>query len=301
MDGITRAQLKVTKLINQLRTASESFFPQSGEWSGCCFQRSNELSKAYLPCHLRDNYWLSQLMHQQLKGRISQSIIQGFMNTSADFARLRHDYELRIVQWQINWIMDGGANWIPPKGFDELSLLCSPDIDKMVRGGVLKTLRAIGMNREVIEEGLEKYANQWRKASMERGYNNLFNPVWKIDLMDGISIERKPIDETHKANWMVDREYNYYQEHKQMVDKYGTTTPAMKMTPDEHAKLLTVLNQQNADRMALLAAKVEHDTEAGLPLERQAIKTDAEPVRKKTFIGGLIKKIGNLLGNRERE
>lgn len=36
--------------------------------------------------------------------------------------------------------------------------------------------------------------------------------------------------------------------------------------------------------------------------KRQALIADAEPVRKKTFIGGrLIKKIGNLLGNRERE
>jgi hypothetical protein len=55
-------------------------------------------------------------------------------------------------------------------------------------------------------------------------------------------------DEEHKKNWLANREYEYYQEHKGSVDKYGELTPSMKMTPEEHAKLITILDKQNERR-----------------------------------------------------
>ncbi len=248
-----------------------SFFPESGKWSSVCFSQSDALQRRYLPCHLRDTNWMSQLLSKELYAEkylsISPEVIKSFMETSAEFAKLRHDYELKIVQWQIDWIMNDGENWLLPDGADDLFKITSPDVDKIVRGGVVKTLRAIGMDYEVIEEGLEKFAASWRKDAMLQGCRNLFNPVFKKNWL-----EIKPISDSHKNNWLADREYQYYKDHKKMVDKYGTPTEAMKMTSAEHSQLLKVLNQQNAERMALLAA------------ENNAEQTN----KKTTFVGGQI-------------
>lgn len=243
------------------------FFPESGEWSSVCFSQSDALHRRYLPCHLRDTNWMSQLFSKELYAEkyllIPPAVIKSFMETSADFARLRHDYELKIVRWQIDWIMHDGENWLLPDGVDDIFKITSPDVDKIVRGGVVKTLRAIGMDYEVIEEGLEKHADAWRKHAMLNGFRNQYNPYVFL----AKNFERKPIAEDHQKNWLADREYQYYKDHKKMVDKYGMPTEAMKMTSAEHGQLLKVLNQQNAERLALLAAE-----------QKQA--------RKTTFVGG---------------
>lgn len=232
-----------------LESEIKSFFPETGEWGSLCFRRSNEVADANLPCHLRDNAWMSKLLHSRLIGKgiyIPQSAIKRFMDNSEDFENLRHEYELKIVKWQIKWVITGGEGWLLPKGYDEISLLCSEDIDKIVRGGVANTLKAIGMNRSVIEEGLEKYADNWRPRSMKRGFCHKYEPFFAFMGWTGEA------DKEHEKNWLADREYTYYQEHKQSVDAYGTKTPAMKMTPEEHAQLVTILEKQNAQRLSYI-------------------------------------------------
>lgn len=222
----------------------KDFFPNKGVWYSNCFRQPSEVGYDNMPCHLRDNAWLSELLHRELNEKgiyIPQHTIKKFMDNSENFANLRHEHELRIVKWQINWINNGGK-WLMPKGTDEFSLLVSEDVDKIIRGRVSKTLKAIGMDGEVIEEGLEKYADIWRPSAMSTGFGNKYEPVvFMVGTPD-------KADEEHKQNWISDREYRYYQAHKNSVDNYGIKTPAMQMTPEEHAKLVTVLEKQNEQR-----------------------------------------------------
>ncbi|MBQ8614976.1 MAG: hypothetical protein IJ415_00175 [Clostridia bacterium] len=223
----------------------KDFFPNKGVWYSNCFRQSSEVSYSNLPCHLRDNDWLSKLLHRKLNDKgiyIPKHTIKKFMDSSETFANLRHKHELRIVKWQINWINNGGSNWLAPEGTDEFSLLFSEDVDKIIRGGVVKTLRAIGMDGEVIEEGLEKYADIWRPSAMSKGFGHKYEPIVFMVGTPGKA------DEDHKQNWIADREYRYYQEHKNSVDNYGIKTPAMQMTAEEHAKLATILEKQNEQR-----------------------------------------------------
>ena len=89
--------------------------------------------------------------------------IKKYVETSKTFNDLRHNYELEIVRWEIDWIIAGGENWRMPKGYSELDFLFNPDVDKIFRNSVLTTLLSIGMDREVIEEGIEKYSDLWRE------------------------------------------------------------------------------------------------------------------------------------------
>lgn len=238
---------------NEIATILEEeikdFFPKTGVWYNCCFKRPEGIASINMPCHLRDNLWMSKLLRKYLinkKGlNIPQQTIKNFIDSSESFAELRHNYELEIVNWQINWIMNGGEHWLMPNGYDEISFKFSQDVDKIVRGGVVKTLKAIGMNEQVIEEGLETN-NSWRVVCMSMGFRNKFEPVKYLVK------NAEPADDSHRKNWMAAREYMYYQEHKNSVDKYGTPTPAMKMTQEEYTKLSVVLKAQNAKRKALL-------------------------------------------------
>ena len=229
----------------------KTFFPDQGCWSSDCFRQSNEVSYENLPCHLRNNAWLSSLLKDVMdrKGiHMPRHTIKNFIDNSKDFEKLRHAYELRIVEWQINWIKNDGENWIFPEGYDELALSLSEDVDIIIRGGVSRTLQAIGMNKDVIEEGLEKFADSWRHAAMLIGFEHLYEPFM---FRKG---NPSPASEDHLNNWLADREYKYYKSHKNSVDKYGVATPAMRMTPEEHAKLLQVLNKQNFKRIRYLEA-----------------------------------------------
>ena len=227
----------------------KDFFPNKGVWYSNCFRQPSGISYSNLPCHLRDNAWLSKLLHRKLNDKgiyIPQHTIKKFMDNSETFADLRHKHELRIVKWQINWITDGGSNWLMPKGTDEFSLLFSEDVDEIIRGGVSKTLRAIGMENEVIEEGLEKYADTWRPSAMKKGFGHKYEPVvFMVGAPDDA-------DEEHKRNWFANREYQYYQRHKNSVDAYGTLTPAMRMTPEENSQLVAILEKQNDERIKFI-------------------------------------------------
>lgn len=227
----------------------KNFFPNNGEWSGICFIQPSEVDNIYLPCHLRDNDWMSKLLYEDLNKKgifIPQPTIKNFMDQSKSFANLRHEHELRIVKWQINWICNNGNNWIMPKGYNEFTLLFGEDVDKMIRGGVVETLRTIGMNGDVIEEGLEKYSDIWRLSAMTRGFSHLYEPA------EFMAETKDFADKDHKKNWLADREYQYYQTHKNSVDNYGTLTPAMQMTPEEHDELVALLTMQNAKRSTLI-------------------------------------------------
>ena len=223
----------------------KNFFPKEGVWMSSCFKRPRELYRGYLPCHLRDNLWMSQLLKKDLKDKgidISAWDIRKFMDKSETFNKLRHEYELEIVKWQIGFIVSGGEGWLIPSGFDDFSLLFDPEVDVMVREGVVKTLRTIGMNPEVIEEGLEKYSSLWRERYMSIGFSHAFEPV--------VYLKGSPekASEEHKKNWMAMKLYNYYKEHKDSVDKYGKVTPEMLMTKEEAMELEKTLEVQNANR-----------------------------------------------------
>lgn len=201
-----------------------------------------------MPCHLRDNGWMSNLLHQNLieKGiYISVPKIKAFIDSSKKFTDLRHNYELEIVRWQIEFMKNGGENWVMPKGFDEISLLCSPNVDKMFRGGVFETLSAIGMNKEVIEEGIEKNADIWREQYMNLAFRHAFEPFGFM--RDQIELA----DESHKNLWLTLRRYNYYIDHKDSVDKYGVVTFDMQCMQSDHeyqSQLIKTVDKLNKER-----------------------------------------------------
>lgn len=227
----------------------ENIFPSNGRWSNSCYDQPTKLVKANLPCHLRDNEWLSEYMEYQLyeKGiNIASHTIKSVIDNSERFAELRHNYELEIVRWQIDWMSHGGGNWLMPEGYDEISLLISSSVDKMFRKGVVKTLSAIGINRDAIEEGIEKNSDMWKDKYMELSFEHAFEPVF-YDKPAPAKASKEHLD-----NWMKLRKYEYYMDHKDSVDKYGEVTPEINLSTQDAEMLKNTVLQQNAQRYKLL-------------------------------------------------
>ena len=100
------------------------------------------------------------------------------------------------------------------------------------------------MNRDVVEEWIEKNAILWRESLIEIAFRNEYEPVF---FMSKLQVE--PTEEEHKEKWLKMRRYEYYQGHKKSVDLYGVATEDMQMSEEEVLELRQYLEQKHQERM----------------------------------------------------
>lgn len=242
-----------------LEKATLEFFPKTGEWYSNCFERSNKLYMSNLPCHLRDSKWLASMFRNNQKlFMFTPFYIQQYVENSKVFNDVRHNYELEIVKWQINYMALGGEGWIIDEDLGGDFFLLSPTADLAFRKGIVDTLTKIGMDKEVVEEGIEKYASAWRDCYMERAFSNEFNSVFlsfDFSLLGGkkaYTTINKPvladIDPEFKKAWLDLRKYEYYQRHKDSVDKYGVVLPEMQLNLEEEKRLKLFVSEKTKER-----------------------------------------------------
>ena len=240
---------KIRKKFNELQEkalekATLEFFPKNGEWYSSCFGRPTKLAMINLPCHLRDDVWLAKMLRiEQNLFHISDAKVLNFVRTSQFFQDKRHEYELEIVKWQIQWIVNGGESWICDDKYGGDFVYITPVVDLGVRKGVVDTLSKIGMNKAVIEEGLEKFSDLWRERLMLQAFRNEYEPVVFLS-----KSQVPPAEEEHKQNWLKMRRYEYYQKHKNAVDLYGVVSPDMLMSKEEVEELKLYLNSKHKER-----------------------------------------------------
>lgn len=246
----------ITDLDERLHKATVRFFPKSGSWGSNEF-RKDEHS---LIQHLRDDKWLARELQQnkELKD-IYYGIIYNYVKTSVFFHKERHAYEQRIVKWQIEWMMSGGDGWLVSDEFGGDFIKFDENYDIGFRLGIYRTLRAIQMDSETIEEGIEVNANLWRDICMRESFRNIYAPILGFA---GVKYNQMvPPSDEHLEAWLKLRKYQYYQAHKVVVDKYGEVTPEMKMSLEEVEELKNYLVKMHEKRIAYLEelknAKVE--------------------------------------------
>lgn len=229
-----------------LEEVVKTFFPNDGQWYSGCFRRSKELYMSNLPCNLRDDKWLAaMLIREKNLEHLNYYDVLDFVRNSEVFKDARHNYELEIVKWQIDWIRNGGEGWISSEEYGGDAVFFTSVCDLGFRQGVLNTLLAIGMNKDVIEEGLEKYADMWREKYMKIAFHNEYEPVFYLA---DPNVQLKPVDQEHKQAWLKYRKYEYYQNHKRVVDKYGTPDDDMLMSNKEAYEIKQYLDIKHLER-----------------------------------------------------
>lgn len=226
----------------------EDFFPKQGVWKSNCFSKSKTIEEENLPCHIRDNNWLADLIIKKYNlDSLERDIILNYIITSEHFNKLRYEYEQRIVSWQIDWMRNGGENWIIDEKLGGDLYMFSTKCDYAFRKGIVDTLLAIGMHIDAIEEGIESNVNKWREGHMRVAFHNLYS-VSHFAFCDDNKLLEEPSQE-HYEKWLKLRLYEYYIEHKDSVDKYGEVLPEMQMTELEVMELKKWLEEAHDERM----------------------------------------------------
>lgn len=249
------------KIDRILDSAVLKFFPEDGDWYANCFKRSENLDMSNLPCHLRDDLWLAKMLKiNQNLFYVSTERILEYIIVSPYFKEKRYEYEQKIVKWQITWMINGGGNWCVDDKYGGDFVFLSPLCDIGFRKGIVDTLLKIGMNKDAIEEGIEKNASKWRDTLMNKAFDNAYNPYF-LNLSalsffgDKAEIEEdknilEPVNPKFKEKWIQFRKYEYYQNHKESVDKYGKVENDMIINNEEVDKLRKYLNRKHDERKA---------------------------------------------------
>lgn len=240
-----------------LTNTINNFFPTTGVWYSNCFKRPNKI----LQSNLRNNKLLAKMILDEANlAPEYYSRILDFINSSDLFKQKVHDYEQIIVKWQIQWIMGGGKNWIIDENLGGNFSLIMPYCDIAFRKGVVDTLLAMGMNKEAIEEGLEKNSDMWRNSYMEKAFRIKYEPIM-INFFGSDDFEPLPdADLEHKQAWIKMRKYEYYCDHKKSVDLYGAVEPDMLLTQEELTNLKSYLDIANAKRLEFIE---QHEKQRG--------------------------------------
>ncbi len=240
--------------IKILEEATRNFFPKTGAWSSVCFGRDDTLQMENLPGHLHDDMWLSKMLKKtQELHFLDFNDILSFVRTSNFFHEKIGEYEQKVVEWQINWMNSGGENYLVSDEYGGDFIFLSPEYDLGFRKGVVDTLRAIGLDEQVIEEGIEKNSGLWRDNAMLHAFRNAFESVFITS--DFTLAENKqevkniePVDSEFREKWLKYRKYEYYKRHKEAVDKYGVVEDDMVMSDFESAELKSYLDDKIKER-----------------------------------------------------
>ena len=144
---------------------------------------------------------------------------------------------------------EDGEGWLCDDNLGgDLSLIL-PYCDIAFRKGVVDTLLAMGLDKEAIEEGLEKNADMWRNHYIEKAFKVQYEPL-KINFFGTKNFEPLPdADLNHKQAWIKMRKYEYYCNHKKSVDLYGFVEPDMMISKEELTTLKNYLEVENAKRL----------------------------------------------------
>ena len=301
-DKIVSPEVDLEKYLN--KKVEDEFFPDTGKWYMSCFDRPKGLEMTFLPCHLDDEKWLAKMLMKfcNLPQEKYKDVLS-YVKTSDVFYNKKKEYGLRIVKWQIGFIKNGGEGYVLKDQHGGVFWKISENCDKSFRWAVIDTLNAIGMNVNLIEEGLEKYSDGWRDIYIKHAFRNKYEPVVYNFLGRENDKNYPDVSEEFKKAWITMRKYEYYKEHRESVDLYGNIEPEMEISFEEYGNLNKFVENEakkrndeinkinNNDRLTRdeyndIYGRITGfgDSEEGAKLDETLIKTTkVSPQKKKSF------------------
>lgn len=255
------------------------------------FQKSNDSRNlifhirddAWLATHLQTYIQRFTCPELENLGTLSLETIQKFVATSPVFNAKRCEFEQHIIKSYISECLDCRCDDFYSRSIEKILETGSANYDKLFRSRVINAMNFLGVDRFKTEEGLEINAGLWRQKVMGLTFANRY-PNLKVTYSQGRTFQiphedvvdtksayhkyvnhrnvkesyllpREDLQDSSRAiydNWMCLREYEYYQEHKRVIDQLGTATKNMKTSPKTIKKIATNLanfEKQNLPEM----------------------------------------------------
>lgn len=240
---------------------------------------NNVYTEDYLPYHVHDDAWLTNYVSAVAKSKhpkrmIGRDNIQDYVQHSGIFYACRSRYESELFRAQIQYMLHKPM----PNG---LMTDATPyqnrhalDYDKTFRQALQTALAQTGLSQHMVEVRIEENADVWRKAVMKQAFENHFYPHPYPELIETHKEfdpwwgEMAKIKQAHQDVWLQCREYNYYFEHKDVIDHTNTATAAMQLNQQDAFNLFAENSRYTALRDNLFADGNEVNRSANVTQEQ---------------------------------
>lgn len=198
----------------------------------------------YLPLHTRDNVWLTKyvtnvIAEYEPQQRLRAKHVENFVANSSAFDVMRNEYEQRVIRAQIPFLLNESTpNCLMDENCCPYNYKDLPNFDQFFRNEVIRSMGRFGINEHNIEIALERNADLWRQQTMVQSFENAYYPL-STDTYKSIAPWWKAFNnlkQAHQAAWLKVREYEYYQDHHEIIDELGLATESMQMKPSELAR-----------------------------------------------------------------
>ncbi len=207
----------------------------------------NTLTKPNIPYNIKDKVWLTKMLQLELfeaNLKVSPSVISNYVKHSIFFEQKLKDYQLKVVAWQIRHIKNGGKDWLIPKGY-ETNWILQPDCDKIFRKGLVNTLKKLGVDKTIIEKGIECNAELWKDYFMGKAFENYYG---HLENVLPSHIIPNPLDPVFKDMWVLNRRLEYAAEHEESFNKYGDIFPEAHVSEAKAKRIKNFIEKKDAER-----------------------------------------------------
>lgn len=193
----------------------------------------------YLPFYLNNQNWMANYIAAVIEQhepnyKVNVKDVEDFISDSTAYASVRNYYKSDLVAANVKYLLQHHEN-----------LAAKPDFDKNFRKEVLWFMNHVDIDAHTIESYLEKHAALWREQVMSKTFENKY--LVKTDLINQhnkLWLEYfENFKKAHKKVWMKQREYDYYQDHKAVLDELGSVTKNMKISKHQAELLNNKLNK----------------------------------------------------------
>ena len=117
----------------------------------------------------------------------------------------------------------------------------SKNYDQELRATMVANLVELGLDQHAAEVAVETNADLWREQAMTRTFQNRHNFAAALkknqEIFAGPCGHLDEFYDEYCAAWLKYREFNYYLQHRDIVNELGTATANMKITDPALARL----------------------------------------------------------------
>ena len=205
-------------------------------------RKRQDLTKENIVLNLENKEWLINYYHS-IFSNITRDKIEQYLNTSSGFNKIIHDYQMSIARWIINYMNVNAKGFLVTENHLHFTVIES---DYAFRRSLSDSLKYIGFSYDRREEAIETFSKFWRSPRMRAFFYHAY--AGNIALVARETYKKHDLD--FRDKWLRLKEYDYYQKHKESVDKYSEPTPAMLMDKKEAEELKNLIIELSEARHA---------------------------------------------------
>lgn len=240
-------------------------------------QVKNSLNPFYMPFHTRDADWMASFIdnatYKQLKEKgnsVSFAAIKAYVQCAKEYHTRCSIYERNIVKSYIELLKGSETDAFMISKDSKEKFLKQPDYDIRFYQKVANAMRALEMPEASIERGLELNADLWREDAKKIAFENSYVPKNKNKIEQNKNLLKKHAPEKFSQVlrtkhdlyelWSILRDYQYYLNHKDVIERTKTKTPSMCLTQEEAKRIKELVDMLSVEyEFALIEAAAEID------------------------------------------